>query len=93
MLGMSIILDGDEAWPDLRNKKFHHVGNGAKPIQVATLTGGLQSGRPSVAIRIDLDDGQIIVAETTARLFCSAAKAIMVKYPDLFVDGNSPQQH
>ena len=89
MLQIKLILDDDEAWPDLKIKEFHHLGNDAKPIQVATLEDGLQSGRPSVAIRIDLNDGQIIVAETTARLFCLASKAIMAKYPNLFVDNDS----
>jgi hypothetical protein len=64
-----------------------HLGNGAKPIQVAVLDGGLVSGRPSVAIRLDLPDGQVVVAETTARLFVMAGRAISAKYPQLF-DGD-----
>lgn len=86
MIGMTIILNGDNAWPDLQDKDIIHLANDAPPLQVATLDGGLASGRPSVAIRIDLPDGKTIVAETTARLFCSAAKAIQAKYPDLFKD-------
>jgi hypothetical protein len=85
MIGMNIKLDGDNVWPDLRDKTIIHLGQDAPPISVAVLNGGLASGRPSVAIRIDLPDGQTVVAETTARLFCTAAKAIMARYPDLFV--------
>jgi hypothetical protein len=85
MISMTINLRGDNAWPDLQNKPVIHLANDAPPIQVAMLEGGLASGRPSVAIRIDLPDGQTVIAETTARLFCSAARAIMAKYPDLFV--------
>jgi hypothetical protein len=86
MIGMTISLSGDNAWPDLQDKDIIHLANGAPPIQIAVLEGGLTSGRPSVAIRIDLPDGQTLVAETTARLFCTAARAIQAKYPDLFKD-------
>lgn len=83
MIAMTIVLK-EPAWPELEKADIIHIANDAPPIQVAVLEGGLQSGRPSVALRIDLPDGRTVVAETTARLFCSAAKAIMAKYPDLF---------
>lgn len=84
MIPLIIDMRGDNAWPDLKDKPLIHLGNGAPPIRVAVLEGGLTSGRPSVAIRLDLPDGQTVVAETSARLFCTAAKAIMGKFPDLF---------
>lgn len=86
MIPMTIIMKGDNAWPDLAGKDVIHLSNGAPPLQVAVLDGGMQSGRPSVALRVDLPDGKVVIAETTARLLCTAAKAIMAKYPDLFVD-------
>lgn len=85
MISMTIILEGDNAWPDLKDKDFVHLREGP-PIQVAVLDQGMSSGRPSVAMRIDLPDGSSIVAETSARLFATAARAIMAKYPDLFDD-------
>jgi hypothetical protein len=85
MIAMNINLNGDNAWSDIRDKEIIHLANGSPPIGVAVLNSGLASGRPSVAIRIDLPDGRTVVAETTARLFCGAARAIMAKYPDLFV--------
>lgn len=85
MIPLSIILNGDNAWPDLGDgRKLHHIKSG---MAVALLDGGMSSGKPSVAIRIDLPDGSAVVAETSARLFCSAAKAFMAKHPDLFYDG------
>jgi hypothetical protein len=81
-----IKLNGDNAWPDLQDKDVIHIADGGPPIQVAILDHGMTSGRPSVAIRIDIPDGRTIIAETTARLFCNAAKAFMAKYPDLFID-------
>lgn len=92
MIPMTIILDGDNAWPDLKDKDIVHLANGAKPVQVAVLPGGLRSGRPSVALRIDLPDGRVVIAETTARLFVTAARAIMARYPDLFDDSKGTVQ-
>jgi hypothetical protein len=77
---------GDGAWPELRDKEIIHLGDGAPPIGVAVLDHGMTSGRPSVAIRVDLPDGKHVLAETSARLFCTTAKTIMAKYPDLFND-------
>ena len=37
-----------------------------------------------MAFRIELPDGKAVIAQTTARLFCTAAKMIMARYPDLF---------
>lgn len=89
MLGLTVTLDSEGAWPDIEKLKprdFYHLANSAPPIQIAVMDRGLASGRPSVAIRIDLPDGRVVVAETTARLYCTAANAIMAKYPDLFRD-------
>lgn len=86
MLPLIVKLDGDKCWPELKGKedKIIHLGNGAPPIQIAALDGGMESGRPSVTIRVDTPDGKYVLAETSARLFCTAAKMIMAKYPDLF---------
>jgi hypothetical protein len=76
---------GEPAFPDIKDgARVVHLGPGAQPIRVAVLDEGMQSGRPSVAIRLDLHDGTIIIAETSARLFCAAGRAIVAKYPDLF---------
>jgi hypothetical protein len=84
MIPMVIKLDGDNAWPDLQAKPFIHLGEGSPAIQLAVLGGGMKSGRPSVALRFELPDGRTVVAETSARLFCTAAKAIMARHPALF---------
>ena len=84
MIELIVILEGDGAWPDLKGKEFIHLGNDAPPIQVAILDTGMSSGRPSIGIRIDLPDGQVVLAETSARLFVTAGRAISAKFPDLF---------
>ena len=93
MLMMEIVLDGDNAWPELKGTRFLHVGQNPAdpPMQVALLDKGLNSGRPSVAIRVDFKDHygikQTLIAETSARLFCTAARAFWAKHPDLFEGG------
>jgi hypothetical protein len=41
----------------------------------------MQSGKPSVCFRIDLPDGRVVLAETSALLFCRAAEAIVARFP------------
>lgn len=86
MITMNIALDGNGCWTDLQSKEVIHLGDGSPPISVAILDAGLSCGRPSLAIRIDLPDGRVVVAETSARLFCTVARMIMAKYPDLLAD-------
>jgi hypothetical protein len=93
MLRMTIKLDGDKAWSDLRSPDGMGIKDGvvlpleSGAIQVAVLDGGMKSGLPSVCIRIELPDGRTVLAQTSARLFCLAARAIMAKYPELY-DGD-----
>lgn len=80
MIPLEIIIDREPIWPDL--KHFEE----ADKIAVAMLDGGMASGKPSIAIRLDMDDGRVIIAQTSARLFCTAARAFMAKHPNLFED-------
>lgn len=79
MPALNIIMNGDNAWPDLREKTFL-IG---EPVAVAFLDSGMASGKPSVAFRIELEDGRTVVAQTSAQLFSAAARALNVKYPNL----------
>ncbi len=83
---LNIVLDGDGAFKDVDRDKVIHLGNDAPPITVAVLPGGMRSGLPSVMMCLELPDGRTVMAETSARLFCSAARAILGRYPDLFSD-------
>jgi len=79
MIGLNVILDGDNAWSDLKDKEIIHLKDGYE-MQVAVLPGGMQSGLPSVAMRFDLPDGQTVVCETSWRLLFTACKAIEARY-------------
>lgn len=71
--------DGDGLWPDLAGRTVHHVQG---MIGVAGLERGMQSGKPSVSLRIDLPDGSVVLAETSLVIFLSAADALRARYGD-----------
>jgi hypothetical protein len=78
MIVMSVILDGDGCWPDLQDKKIIR----AIGLEVAALQGGTKGGSPSVAFRIDLEDGQTVIAETSLRLLLTASDLFKARYGD-----------
>ncbi len=82
MLVLSIFLEGDDAFTDWIDREKIHLANTATPIRVAALSGGMTSGKPSVAIGIELPDGRVVVAETSMRLFLTAAKAFEARYQE-----------
>lgn len=78
---MEINLTGDGIWPDLTAK----VAAGQvlpDPIKwsVSSLPEGMMSGRPSVTFRFDLPSGQVLLAETSARMILTLAAALKGKY-------------
>lgn len=68
-------LDGDGCWPDLKDIVFDH----GILMEAAYLEGGMVGGNPSITMRIRLDDGRIVLAETSARMFVTLAAAIKGK--------------
>lgn len=72
----------EPAWPDLEGKadKIIHLPNGT--IGLAALSAGMKSGKTSLAFRIDLPDGRIVVAETSLALLHTALAAINARYPE-----------
>jgi hypothetical protein len=83
---LNLFLDGDDCWPDLKplmaEGRVVHLGNGAPPIGLAVLPGGMASGAPSVMLRIDLPDGRAVLAETSLALLVTAARAAVARYGD-----------
>lgn len=76
MIHLHVILDGEGIWPDLIGRQLPEV----KAITIAGLGHGLTSGKASVAIRIDLASGEVIVAQTTLTLFMEAAHLLGLRY-------------
>lgn len=74
---ITIILDGDGAAPELATSKVHHVTDDFK---VMALSGGMESGRPSVGIVARLEDGSHVFLKTSMRCFLAAAKAFEARF-------------
>lgn len=79
---LKLNMEGDGCWQDLQtlfaSRHLRHSEN----IEMAVLALGMTSGKPSVAIRINLDEGDVVIAETSLALFLSAADAFKAKYGD-----------
>lgn len=71
-----INLEGDGIWPDMAGKEIIEVNE----ISLSALTAGMESGRPSIAMKIDLPDGRVVLAQTSMRNFLVAAGAFAIRY-------------
>ena len=80
MTTLRLDLNGDNCWPEGRFNDIIRVP--PENLALATLDAGMASGRPSLAIRVDLPDGKVVFVETSVKLFLVAAAAIRAKYPD-----------
>ena len=81
---LDINLDGDKAWPELAEKlAAGQVIDYQEMIQVAVLAGGMASGKPSVTFRFNLPDGRVVLAQTSALLVLSLARAIRGRFGDI----------
>lgn len=78
---MRIVLDGDTAWPDLKDnaKVIDAMGEGTV-VSVAALAHGMKSGNTSVAFRVDAPTGEIVLFETSLALLKAAVGAFIAKY-------------
>lgn len=81
MPALNIILDGDGCWPDLNDKPPEkvrwdsHIGTPA----IAKLPMGTEAGNDSVALRLDMPNGDVIVTQFTMKLFLAAAAAFRAR--------------
>jgi hypothetical protein len=78
MIPLEIILDGDNCWPDLKEKGYLQ----GELRAIAALPKGTESGKPTVTVRVELSDGTVILAETTLTLLLSAADAFKARHGD-----------
>lgn len=81
MPALNIILDAEGCWPDIsrRLQDKSATWDECKSLSVARLTGGMQSGADSVAIRLDMNDGKTHVVQTSMALFLAAADAFRAR--------------
>lgn len=89
---MILDLSGQEpTWPDIieRGRTIIHLGQDAPPIRVSGLLGGMTSGAPSVAFRLDIDDERTVIAETSLKLFLDVATVLKAKFGEPDIDDRS----
>lgn len=82
MVAIVLDVEGEGAWLELAGMKNVREWIRDKPIKIAGLEAGTKSRAPSVAIRFDLADGTSVVAETTLKLFLTAADALKARFGD-----------
>lgn len=78
MIALDIILDGDGCWPDVRVNPDVQF-NKHTAMSIARLRGGMTSGKGSVAVRLDMADGRVVIAETSMTFFLAAADAFRAR--------------
>jgi hypothetical protein len=86
---ISVHLDGDKAWPDLAAKPSEILHLRDQRWSLAALKGGMSSGKPSLALRLDLprhsaDGATVIVAETSMAAWIAATVALRARFPEAF---------
>lgn len=82
MLELKILPNGDGQWPDLKQKEEEGKLIEVTNLEIAGLPVGMSSGMPSVAIRIDLEDGRTVFAQTSLRLFLTCAEVLVAVHGD-----------
>lgn len=83
MPAIRLLLDGDGAFSDLQGKEDSVIYL-VEMFTVATLTKGMTSGRPSLAIRIDLPDGRVVIQATSLGAWIMTTAALRGKFPEVF---------
>ena len=84
MTPLKIILDGtDVNDPNVEVGKYAgKLIREGKLTQVMAMPQGMVGGRTSIALTMELSDGSVVFAETSLRLFRTAALAFHARYGD-----------
>ena len=74
-------LDGDGVWPDLRDYDRGLVFH-PNEAEMATLEHGMESGAPSITMRFNLPNGDVVLWETSLRLMLTTMDTIVARHGD-----------
>lgn len=70
--------DGAFTWASGRTlRRLKRAGDPDGEIRLGVLKGGMASGRSSVVFGFELEDGSVVFAETTLRLFAGMAVGVI----------------
>jgi hypothetical protein len=85
-ISLSIVRIGSPPpWSDLAAGAT--FTEGSTNWQVAVLEHGMTSGAPSVALRLDLPDGQVVIVENSLAAWIAATAGMRGAFPEAFADG------
>lgn len=73
------------AWPELNDNPNLMVASDSWGL--AAVEGGMQSGKHSVALRLELPGVGTVIAETSMAAWIAATCAMRGAFPDAFADG------
>lgn len=77
-IGLRIILNGEGGFPEMIGKKLHQPDPSS--LAITALPGGTESGRASIALICQLEDGSVVFCENTMGNFIKAAVAFAARY-------------
>jgi hypothetical protein len=77
---LSIRLEGDKAWPDLKDRKVINAMGEDASVEITALANGMKSGNTSVAFRVDAPTGEVVIFETSLLLLKTAVEAFIARY-------------
>jgi hypothetical protein len=83
MPAIHVNFEGDGAWPDLQGPDAPELIHILSDWHLAVLENGMASGLPSLALRFDLPDGRVMIAETSLAVWAAATAALRGRYPHL----------
>ncbi len=88
VVDVKIVRNGDRApWPDIADAAAPTAVVHDGRWQVALLEGGMASGKPSVALRLDLEDGRTVISQTSLEGLIATLAAARGAFPDVFAGG------
>jgi hypothetical protein len=77
---LNLMLDGDGAFKDLVGRE-HQVIHHGTALTMAVLPHGMASGKPSLMLRINLEDGRVVLVEQSMSTMATALHAVAQRYP------------
>ena len=80
MIAIKVHDEDNGAFKDYQDKTIIHLGNDAQPIRIAALGGGMTSGKPSIAIGLEIGNDTLVLAETSLALFLGAADVLRNRF-------------
>lgn len=76
---IKLILDGDNAFFDLAGRESDIIHR-TTPFTVVSLPRGMRAGHPSLAIRVGLPEGKVLIQETSVAAWLAVARALEGKF-------------